>query len=68
MNDPLRDPMQEEGCYCCTACGEQIVIPLDISAGNPQEYIEDCPVCCRPNILRVFWSNGISEVVAEAES
>ena len=33
--------------------GEEIVIPVDPSAGSMQEYVEDCPVCCNPNIIHV---------------
>ena len=42
-----------EAVYYCDACGEEIVVPVDISAGAEQEYVEDCPVCCRPHVLRV---------------
>lgn len=45
--------MESESSYICPACGEEIVIPLDVSAGESQEYVEDCPVCCRPNVIRV---------------
>lgn len=45
--------MQDEASYLCGACGEEIVIPLDLSAGRFQRYVEDCPVCCRPNTIRV---------------
>ena len=31
----------------CPYCGEWINLVLDTSAG-PQQYIEDCQVCCRP--------------------
>jgi hypothetical protein len=31
----------------CPYCGESFETPVDESAGS-QEYIEDCPVCCRP--------------------
>jgi hypothetical protein len=24
----------------------------DPGGGEQQEYIEDCPVCCRPNVIR----------------
>ncbi len=34
--------------YLCDHCGEEIVIPVDYSAGSRQEYTEDCPVCCHP--------------------
>ena len=35
--------MDEEGSYICPSCGEEIVVPLDISAGEQQEYVEDLP-------------------------
>jgi hypothetical protein len=59
---------QDEGAYVCDACGEEIVVPLDISAGESQEYVEDCPVCCRPNVIHVeFDDAGEPRVWAEAE-
>ena len=59
--------MEEDGCYVCDSCGEEIVIPLDRSAGKHQEYVEDCPVCCRANVIRVrFDDDGVS-VSARAE-
>lgn len=49
----LRSTMRDECSYICDACGEEIVIPIDLSAGEAQEYVEDCPVCCRPNLIHV---------------
>jgi hypothetical protein len=37
----------------CGACGEEIVIPIDFSQGERQEYVEDCPVCCQANLIVV---------------
>jgi len=45
--------MNEEATYTCDACGEQITIPVDPSAGSRQEYVEDCHVCCHPNVNQV---------------
>lgn len=45
--------MQDEVAYYCDACGEEIVIPIDLSAGSDQQYVEDCPVCCRANVIRL---------------
>lgn len=45
--------MLRESAYFCDSCGEKIVIPIDPSAGSIQEYIEDCPVCCAANVIRV---------------
>ena len=43
----------EEASYVCDSCGEEIVIPIDLSAGGLQEYVEDCPVCCHPHLVHV---------------
>ena len=60
--------METEGSYICEACGEEIVIPLDASQGASQEYVEDCPVCCRPNVVHVeFDEDGGARVWAEGE-
>jgi len=42
-----------EATYVCDSCGEEIVVPIDISAGAHQDYVEDCPVCCHPMRLHV---------------
>ena len=46
-------PAPDEAAYTCPTCGETIVIPLDVSAGGEQDYVEDCPVCCHPNRIHV---------------
>ena len=45
--------LNAESSYVCESCGEEIVVPIDLSAGAEQEYVEDCPVCCCPNVVRV---------------
>jgi cysteine-rich CPXCG protein len=60
--------MRDEGSYTCDSCGEEIVIPLDPSAGRHQEYVEDCPVCCCPNVITVeFDRRGRAVVTSAAE-
>jgi hypothetical protein len=54
-------------CYTCDSCGEEIVIPVDPSAGADQQYVEDCPVCCCPNVIRVVIENEQAYVSAHAE-
>jgi len=39
--------------FQCAGCGEQNETAVDESAGGRQSYVEDCQVCCRPNVLRV---------------
>ena len=59
---------KEETTYVCDACGEEIVIPLDLSAGSEQEYVEDCPVCCRPNVVHIeIDGDGVVRVWAAQE-
>ena len=49
----------DEGSYVYPTCGEQIVIPLDSSGGTEQQYVEDCPVCCNPNVIHLeFFGEG----------
>jgi hypothetical protein len=58
MKPKRRRQPKEEAIYICNACGEEVVIPLDLSAGKNQEYVEDCPVCCRPNVIHVEIDEG----------
>ena len=56
MNRKKKHPLRGgsgEASYVCPTCGETIVIPVDPSGGADQQYIEDCPVCCNPNIIHV---------------
>jgi len=65
---PEDRPVREEASYICDACGEEIVVPIDLSAGQEQEYVEDCPVCCRPNVVHVeVDEDGEPRVWAEKE-
>ena len=60
--------MQTESTYTCDSCGEEIVIPIDFSAGANQQYVEDCPVCCHPHVIHVeIDSPDQVRVWAEAE-
>ena len=60
--------MNEEASYTCDACGEEIVFPIDPSAGSNQEYVEDCPVCCHPNVIHIEVArDGRITVSAKAE-
>lgn len=56
-----------EASYICDSCGEEIVVPIDQSAGATQQYVEDCPVCCRANVIHVKFDNGEAAVWAKAE-
>jgi hypothetical protein len=53
--------------YVCAGCGEWNETTVDESAGRRQRYVEDCQVCCKPNVLLVGWDAGSKEFVIEAE-
>jgi hypothetical protein len=59
--------MEIEASYVCAYCFEVIETLVDASAGENQEYIEDCQVCCRPNnlIVRVDPRLNTAEIMAE---
>ena len=39
--------------YACAYCGETNETFVDPTAGLKQLYVEDCEVCCRPNVVKV---------------
>lgn len=55
--------------YVCAYCGEVVETTVDVSAGASQRYVEDCTVCCRPNVLHVMvdWETDEVEIQAESE-
>jgi hypothetical protein len=60
--------MGSDASYICGACGEEIVIPIDVSQGDRQEFVEDCPVCCRTNVIIVeIDADGEARAWAELE-
>ncbi len=57
-----------ESSYVCDSCGEEIVIPIDPSEGEHQQYVEDCPVCCHPNVISLDYdSSGDIQIDSEHE-
>jgi hypothetical protein len=61
-------PMTIPGWYFCATCGEQIDTTVDPSAGRSQSYVEDCQVCCRPNVLKVSLVTEDGELAAIIEA
>jgi len=53
--------------YIYAGCGEWNETSVDESAGRRQCYVEDCQVCCKPNLLRVSWHAGAQEFKIDAE-
>ena len=54
--------------YICDSCGEEIVISVDLSQGSHQQFVEDCPICCRANVIHLeVAENGSVTAWAELE-
>ena len=53
--------------FQCAGCGKWNETTVDSSAGTRQEYIEDCQICCKPNLLRVSWDMSAAEYTISAE-
>ncbi|MCH8569234.1 MAG: CPXCG motif-containing cysteine-rich protein [Balneolales bacterium] len=45
----------QSGVFYCASCGSANDTFIDPSQGKSQEYVEDCQVCCAPNIIFVEW-------------
>jgi len=57
----LVDNHPMESGFQCAGCGEWNVTGVDETAGSRQSYVEDCQVCCKPNVLRVEYDKGSQE-------
>jgi Cysteine-rich CPXCG len=54
--------------FQCAGCGEWNETVVDESGGARQCYVEDCQVCCKPNILDIRWDGEGYLIHAELES
>ncbi len=53
--------------FQCAGCGEENETDVDPSAGSKQSYVEDCQVCCKPNLLQIWWEPDLLEFLISAE-
>jgi hypothetical protein len=56
-----------ESGFQCASCGEWNTTSVDESAGRRQSYVEDCQVCCKPNVLRIEYDPSSQEFFITAE-
>jgi Cysteine-rich CPXCG len=53
--------------FQCAGCGEWNQVIVDESAGRRQSYVEDCHVCCKPNVLHIRFDPLEQEFVITAQ-
>lgn len=59
--------MQTTAEYHCACGGEPSTTFIDLSAGSSQSYVEDCQVCCRPNVLYITVDEETLEVEIQTD-
>jgi Cysteine-rich CPXCG len=59
--------LRMEASFQCAGCGEWNPTSVDESAGQNQSYIEDCQVCCNPNLLRIHYRPSLQAFVISAD-
>ena len=52
--------------YTCPYCGESVDTDPDRGASETMEYVDECAVCCRPNVLTARYDPELDEYVVEA--
>jgi len=53
--------------YYCAVCGEPNETFVEEANGLRQEFVEDCTVCCRPNVLHISVDAESGEVSIQNE-
>ena len=53
--------------FQCAGCGEWNETSVDESAGATQSYVEDCQVCCKPNVLHIAYDRSAGEFSISAQ-
>ena len=53
--------------FQCAGCGEWNQTSVDEFAGRRQSYVEDCQVCCKPNLLQISYDLEEQQFVIAAE-
>jgi len=53
--------------FHCAGCGEWNETSVDNTAGRSQTYVEDCQICCQPNVLRLEWDEQAQEYMIHCE-
>jgi hypothetical protein len=53
--------------FQCAGCGEWNETTVEESAGSKQSYVEDCQVCCKPNLLHINYDPELAQFLISSE-
>ncbi len=58
--EPEGEPLEEAALSTCPYCGEEVEVAVEPVGASHEQYVEDCPVCCRPwNVLVARTEEGL---------
>jgi len=58
--------MEIEASFVCAYCFQVNAVTVDPTGGAHQEYVEDCQICCRPNMLSITISPDLDAADIDA--
>lgn len=47
----------EEQIFLCPYCGSENSLAIDYSAGEEQEFVSECEMCCKPIVVKIRLEN-----------
>lgn len=53
--------------FQCAGCDQWNEIDIDPTGGKRQRYVQDCEVCCKPNLLHLQYDDDENEYVVSAD-
>ncbi len=53
--------------FTCCYCYQANSIFVDPTGGCQQRYVEDCQVCCRPNVLHITWDDEAETYTVDSQ-
>lgn len=53
--------------FYCAFCFQPNSIFIDPAGGAYQRYVEDCQVCCQPNVLLIQWDDLEAHYVIDSQ-
>jgi hypothetical protein len=68
MMEQLEVTYEDLATYNCAHCFEENEVVVDPSEGMHQQLVEDCWVCCHPNLVHIDIDADELRIVAYAES
>lgn len=68
LEDPAAEPADRVAVGApCPYCGERVTVHVEPTGMSLEQYVEDCPVCCRPWLVHVERAAGEPTVTLARE-